>query len=203
MNCLLCSHLLLGHQEGGCCCCSSVSVRLWCLTLHASYCFSCPLCSLSPWVRIKWTRCARSTITFLCFSLQWLIRRVLLCGSCHFTHGYIKAVGGCSQAVFLVCVSTHGCVMKYWRVLLSTIGWPAAWFLSLNFIFFVPSFILVLCLHFSLHGVQIRKANLIWSHDRANPSQLQNEKAVWRESIPRASMGSISQMPCPLQPWQC
>lgn len=42
-----------------------------------------------------------------------------------------------------------------------------------------------------------RKANLIWSHDRANPSQLQNEKAVWSESIPKASMGSFSQMPVP------
>lgn len=45
--------------------------------------------------------------------------------------------------------------------------------------------------------MQIRKANLIWTHDRANPSQLQNEKAVWSESIPKASMGSFSQMPVP------
>lgn len=44
---------------------------------------------------------------------------------------------------------------------------------------------------------KIRKANLIWSHDRANPSQLQNEKAVWSESIPKASMGSFSRMPLP------
>lgn len=54
----------------------------------------------------------------------------------------------------------------------------------------------------SQHGVQIRKANLIWSHDRTNPSQLQNEKAVWSESIPTTSMGSLSQTPCPLQPRQ-
>ncbi len=53
------------------------------------------------------------------------------------------------------------------------------------------------CLHFAWHGVQIRKANLIWTHDRANPSQLQNEKAVWSESIPKTSIGSLSQMPVP------
>lgn len=52
-------------------------------------------------------------------------------------------------------------------------------------------------LYFPRRGVQIRKANLIWTHDRANPSQLQNEKAVWSESIPKASMGSFSQMPVP------
>ncbi|KAF3693759.1 Glutamate receptor 3 [Channa argus] len=49
----------------------------------------------------------------------------------------------------------------------------------------------------SSHGVQIRKADLIWTHDRANPSQLQNEKAVWSESIPKASMESFSQMLVP------
>lgn len=64
-------------------------------------------------------------------------------------------------------------------------------------LFFLPSFISVAWLHFARRGVQIRKANLIWTHDRANPSQLQNEKAVWSESIPKASMGSFSQMPVP------
>lgn len=64
-------------------------------------------------------------------------------------------------------------------------------------LFFLPSFISVAWLYFIRHGVQIRKANLIWSHDRANPSQLQNEKAVWSESIPKASMGSFSQMLVP------
>lgn len=52
-------------------------------------------------------------------------------------------------------------------------------------------------LYFSQRGVQIRKANLIWTHDRANPSQLQNEKAVWSESIAKASMESFSQMLVP------
>lgn len=52
-------------------------------------------------------------------------------------------------------------------------------------------------LYFPQRGVQIRKATLIWTHDRANPSQLQNEKAVWSESIAKASMESFSQMPVP------
>lgn len=42
-----------------------------------------------------------------------------------------------------------------------------------------------------------QEVNLIWTHDRANPSQLQNEKAVWSESIPEASMESFSQMLMP------
>lgn len=46
-------------------------------------------------------------------------------------------------------------------------------------------------------GLQIREANFIWTHDRANPSQLQNEKAVWSESIPEAWMESFSQKPVP------
>lgn len=82
-----------------------------------------------------------------------------------------------------------------------TIGWPAIPVPS--FSFSPPAFILLPWRRLSQHSVQIRTANLIWSHDRANPSQLQNEKAVWRESIPRTSMGSFSQMPCPLQPRQC
>ncbi|CAB1429990.1 unnamed protein product [Pleuronectes platessa] len=46
-------------------------------------------------------------------------------------------------------------------------------------------------------GAQIREANLIWTHDRANPSQLRNEKAVWSDSIPKASIESSSQMLVP------
>lgn len=42
-----------------------------------------------------------------------------------------------------------------------------------------------------------QEGNLIWTRDRANPSQLQNEKAVWSESIPKASMESFSQMLVP------
>lgn len=171
------------------------------LTPHASSCSSWSLCLQSPWVRIKRTWCARSAIALLCFSLQWLIRRVPLCGSHHFTHGYIKPVGGRSRAAYRVCVSMHDSLMKYWRALSWTISWPAIPVPSFSF---SPSaFILLPWRRLSQHGVQIRKANLIWSHDRANPSQLQNEKAVWSESIPRTSMGSFSQMPCPLQPWQC
>lgn len=170
--------------------------RWCCFTLHLLY-LLLSWCTLSPWVRIKWTWCARSTMALLCFSLQWLIRRVLLCGSCHFTHGYIKPVGGCSQAAVRVCVSMHDSVMKYWSVLSSTVGSTPTQFLSLNFIFSFP--LLSWCRVFILpwRGVQIRKANLIWTHDRANPSQLQNEKAVWSESIPKTSMGSFSQMPVP------
>ena len=52
-------------------------------------------------------------------------------------------------------------------------------------------------LYFLWHGVQDQEGNLIWTHDRANPSQLQNEKAVWSESIPKASMESFSQMLVP------
>lgn len=172
-----------------------------CLTPHASSYSSCSLCSQSPWVRIKRTWCARSAIALLCFSLQWLIRRVLLCGSRHFTHGYIKPVGGRSRATYHVCVSMHDSLMKYWRALSWTIGWPAIPVPS--FSFSPPAFILLPWRCLSQHSVQIRKANLIWSHDRANPLQLQNEKAVWSESIPRTSMGSFSHMPCPLQPRQC
>lgn len=52
--------------------------------------------------------------------------------------------------------------------------------------------------------MQIRKANLIWTHDRANPSQLQNEKAVWSESIPQGLNGKLlSDAGALLQPWQC
>lgn len=46
-------------------------------------------------------------MTLLSFSLQRLIRRVLLCGSCYFTHGYVKTVGGSSQAAVHVSVSMH------------------------------------------------------------------------------------------------
>lgn len=46
--------------------------------------------------------------------------------------------------------------------------------------------------------------NLIWSYDRANPSQLQNEKAVWSESIPTGLNREASlRCRCPLQPRQC
>lgn len=177
-----------------------MSIWLWC-SRHASPCSSCSLCSQSPWVRIKRTWCARSAIALLCFSLQWLIWRLPLCGSRHFTHGYIKPVGGRSRATYHVSVSTHDFLMKYWRALLWTTGWPTIPVPS--FSFSPPAFILLPWRHLSQGGVQIRKANHIWSHDRANLSQLQNEKAAWSESIPRTSMGSFSQMPCPLQPWQC
>lgn len=125
----------------------------------------------------------------------------IVCGSRHFTHGYIKPVGGRSWATYHVCVSMHDFLMKYWRALLWTIGWLAITVPS--FYFPPPAFISLPWRRLSQHSVQIRKANLIWSHDRANPSQLQNEKAAWSESIPRTSMGSFSQMPCPLQPGQC
>lgn len=92
-----------------------------------------PLCSLSPRVRIKWTWCARSAVALLCFSLQWLIQRVLLCGSRHFTHGYIKPVGGHPQATYRVCVSMH----DSHEILRSHIFEPLVdqRFLSLRFLF--------------------------------------------------------------------
>lgn len=149
-------------------------VHRHCLTLYASSCSSCSMCLQSPWVRIKWTWFARSAIALLCFSLQWLIRSVPLCGSRHFTHGYIKPVGCRLRATYRVCVSVHDSLMKNWRALSWTIGWPA---ISVpSFSFSPPAFILLSWHHLSQHGVQIRKANLIWSHDRANPSQLQNER---------------------------
>lgn len=169
---------------------------LWSDSTSLWPCFSCPYCSLSPWARIKWTWCAHSAVILLCFSLQWLIRRVLLCGSCHFTHGYVKPVGGCSHAAVNVCVSMHDCVMKYWSVLSSTIGWPLAGFLSLDFYFSCRLYLSGVAF-FPRTVVHIGTANLIWTHDRANPSQLQNEKAVGSDSIPTASIGSPSQILVP------
>ena len=64
-------------------------------------------------------------------------------------------------------------------------------------LFFPAFFISVVWLYFPQRGAQIRKANLIWTHDRANPSQLRNEKAVWSDSIPKASIESSSQMLVP------
>lgn len=58
-----------------------------------------------------------------------------MCGSCHFTHGHAKPVGGCSQATASVCVSMHDCVDEILKW--SVTPWSAVWapspvFVSLN-----------------------------------------------------------------------
>lgn len=131
-------------------------------------------------------------MTLLSFSLQQLIRRVLLCGSCHFTHGYVKPVGGSSQAAVHVSVSMHNCAVKYRSVLSFYHQLFGSRQCHSLIVIFQPhplpplKKISVVWLYVAQCGLQIREANFIWTHDRANPSQLQNEKAVWSESIPEA-----------------
>lgn len=60
-----------------------------------------------------------------------------MCGSCHFTHGHAKPVGGCSQATACVCVSMHDCVDEIlkWSVTLWSAVWsPSPVFVSLNYV---------------------------------------------------------------------
>lgn len=116
----------------------TVTRRCW-LTWHASYCRSPVLSAHYPH---EWELSEHDVLARPCpssvFSLQWLIQRVLLWSSCHFTHGFIKPVGGSSQAAVRVCVSMHDSVMKYWSVPSSTVR-PAAGRHSCPLILFFPS----------------------------------------------------------------
>lgn len=40
--------------------------------------------------------------------------RVVLCGSCHFTHDYVKPVGGLMQATVHVCVSVQDSATQWY-----------------------------------------------------------------------------------------
>ena len=164
--------------------------------------FSCPQPLLSPWVRIKWTWCARSTMTLLCFFLQWLIWRVLLCGSCHFTHGYVKPVGGCSPAAVRVCVSMHDCVLKYWSVLSSTMGSPRRDSCPLILFFF--SSLSQWC-GFIFYGMacKIRKATSSGPMTELIHRSCRMKRPFGVNPFQRPQWKASLRCWCPLQPWQC
>lgn len=171
--------------------------RCW-LTRHASYCRSPVFRAHYPheWELSEHDVLARPWPSSV-FSLQWLIRRVLLCGSCHFTHGFIKPVGGCSQAAVRVCVSMHDSVMKYWSVPSSTVRPLPAPFLSLNFI--LPFRLLSGWRGFILPGVACRSGRQTSSGPMTEliHRSCRMKRPFGVNPFHKASMGSFSQMPVP------